>query len=56
MKIKLVRNISIKGEHCPSGKVVEVEEPFGREMVAIGKAMEHKGDVPKPKPSRSKEI
>jgi hypothetical protein len=55
MKIKLLRNIAIKGEHCPSGKVVEVEEPFGREMVAIGKAMEHKGDDPKPKSSRSRD-
>ena len=56
MKIKLLRNISIKGEHSPSGNVVEVEEHFGRKMVAIGKAVEHKGEAPKPKPSRSKEI
>ena len=55
MKIKLLRNIAIKGEHCPAGKVMEVPEPFGREMVAIGKAMEHKGDVPKSKLSRSKD-
>ena len=55
MKIKLLRNIAIKGEHCPAGKVMEVPEPFGKEMVAIGKAIEHKGDVPKSKPSRSKD-
>ena len=55
MKIKLVRNIAVKGEHCPAGKVIEVEEPFGKEMVALGKAMEHSGDAPKPKPSRSKD-
>ena len=56
MKIKLLRNISIKGVHCPTGSVIEVEDPLGRELIGIGKAMEHKGDVPKPKPSRSKEI
>ena len=55
MNIKLIRNISVNGEHCLSGKVIEVPEPFGRGMVAMGKTMEHSGDVPKLKPSRSKD-
>lgn len=38
MKIKLLRNTLIKGQHTAAGSIIDVDDALGRELIVIKKA------------------
>lgn len=39
MKIKIIRNIAIRGEHYSTGSEIEVDHNTANALIAIGKAI-----------------
>lgn len=44
MKIRMLRNVLVEGEHCAVGELVEVEEGLGEMLVRMGRAEEAEGE------------
>jgi hypothetical protein len=43
MKIKLLKNIGIDGQHTPAGSIVEVPRPLALDLIGAGRAVREDG-------------